>query len=137
MSHVGVAPWPALWADTPSLLIEARRIEYLVTVAANGDLGCKACGRYIPGNTDGGRHEHFAMHQAQLDRYLASKQEEKRDEDAEGFYPAPCTSCGNPIPRSGKPGRPPAECDLCRFPLARPALQSEAPEGVLDPEVWG
>lgn len=114
--------WPRLWAENPSLLKDARRIDYLVNIWDDGRLACKACGTFLPWEP---REQHFARHMVELDRYLAGKQEGKRDETAEGFYPEPCTSCGNPIPRSGRPGRPPSECDSCKFPFASPK-QSDA-----------
>lgn len=115
--------WPRIWAENDSLLKEARRISYLVHVAADGTLACKACGVYVPWEPP---ELHFARHMKELDDYLAKKQEGKREQTAEGFYPNPCTSCGNRIPRTGKPGRPPQKCTKCEYPLS--ALQSE-PDG--------
>jgi hypothetical protein len=62
----------------------------------------------------------------ELDDYLTTVRRSKSVEDAEGFYPNPCTSCGDRIPRTGKPGRPPQKCVKCEYPLS--ALQSE-PDG--------
>lgn len=115
--------WPRLWAENESLLREARRIEYLVQVTKDGQLACKACGRYLSWEP----HEaHFQQHMVELDQFLARKQEGKREQTAEGFYPEPCTSCGNPIPRSGRPGRPPTQCDTCKFPFAASQPSEEA-----------
>lgn len=118
----GVNPWPGLWASESELLKLARQQSYLVTVAANGQIACKACGRYLPyENPD----NHFRNHMTEMDRFLLGKQEGKRESDAEGFYPAPCEACGNRIPRTGRPGRPPRLCDGCKYPLA--ISQAEPP----------
>lgn len=108
-------PWPKLWAENDILLNEARRIAYLVNVSDDGRLACKACGAYVPWEPP---ELHFRRHQAELDRYLARKHGSKREPEAEGFYPEPCESCGNQIPRTGKPGRPPSICESCKYPLA-------------------
>ena len=100
---------------------QIRREGYLCHRAANGEVACKACGRYLPESTP--MQAHFVYHLAELDKYLADRREQGRDEAAEGFYPKPCTSCGNRIPRTGKPGRPPTKCSKCEFPLS--ALQSQ------------
>ena len=107
--------WPRVWAESESLLKEARRIDYLVNVADDGTIACKACGKYVPWEPP---ELHFRRHQAELDRYLARKHGKKREPEAEGFYPEPCESCGNSIPRTGKPGRPPSICETCQYPLA-------------------
>ena len=45
-----------------------RRDGYLVTLAANGDIACKACGKYI--RNLGNLSKHREGHIAELDAYL-------------------------------------------------------------------
>lgn len=115
MDRVSNSYWPRLWAENPGLLREARRQDYLVLVTNSGELACKACGIYLPWEDP---TKHFQRHQRELDQYLARKKREAREPEAEGFYPKPCESCNKPIPRTGKPGRPPRLCTACEYPFA-------------------
>lgn len=110
---------------------EILRPSYLFSVFNDGTVYCKACGAPITEPRD----EHIALHEQELDILYRERQEaaqkarsealrasvaarkaekaESTVSDTPGFYKAPCSVCGNKIPRSGKPGRPPAKCEEC------------------------
>lgn len=53
---------------------QIRREGYLCHAAANGEVACKACGRYLPYTVP--LDAHFRGHLAELDHYLAEHRED-------------------------------------------------------------
>lgn len=102
--------WPHTFVEAVGVA-EVRKQSYLVSITRAGDIACKACEGFVPFGE--GLQAHFDEHMRELDEYLAAKQEAKREQNAEGFYPNPCKSCGEAIPRTGRPGRPPSKHEFC------------------------
>lgn len=100
---MALATWPKTFlAVVGEELI--RSPGYLVSIAPDGRIACKACGKFLPvGNAE----KHFQEHLAELEAYLG------RDR----YYDDPCEECGEKIPHTGKPGRPPRLCDSCKYPM--------------------
>lgn len=121
-----VVTWPEQFRKNFSQ-DQILKADFLTGIpTADGSFFCKACGK----NAVGSRSDHYEQHEQEYLAWEAERQERINEErrtrlgsdskpKAEAapkspYYTNPCRVCNQPIPRTGKRGKPPVAHAECR-----------------------